>query len=218
MLSMVMETHCFSWQTRVRGRESRGRVVLGVEKCCQTAKGTGLVPGWIAIPHLGRPYDGDGVQSRRGANPAQNAKLVGMRLPTYRSSSRVSINMTPMIDVTFLLIIFFLVSSHLAQQENFLPLDLPTAESSIADFSDRPTLTIQIPKDGTYQVNGASLALDQVRIAILTRVQVEGGDPIRIRIRTDQSVPYASIAKLLKVCALTGNSDIVFAVYEGVEG
>lgn len=168
--------------------------------------------------YAGKASRGVVVEASRGAISAPNAKLSGMRLPTYRGSNRVSINMTPMIDVTFLLIIFFLVSSHLAQQENFLPLDLPTAESSIADFSDRPTLTIQIPKDGTYQLNGASLPLDQVRSAILNRVQVEGGDPIRIRIRTDQSVPYASIAKLLKVCALTGNSDIVFAVYEGVEG
>jgi biopolymer transport protein ExbD len=39
-------------------------------------------------------------------------------------------------------------------------------------------------------------------------------NPIRIRIRTDKSASYAPIAKLLKVCALTGNTDIVFAVYE----
>ncbi len=42
--------------------------------------------------------------------------------------------MTPMIDVTFLLIIFFLVSSHLAKQENFLKLDLPTAAAGAVDF------------------------------------------------------------------------------------
>jgi biopolymer transport protein ExbD len=39
-------------------------------------------------------------------------------------------------------------------------------------------------------------------------------NPIRIRIRTDKSAAYAPIAKLLKLCALTGNSDIVFAVYQ----
>ena len=37
--------------------------------------------------------------------------------------------MTPMIDVTFLLIIFFLVSSHLAQQELQVDLELPAAAS-----------------------------------------------------------------------------------------
>ncbi|MFN5272980.1 MAG: ExbD/TolR family protein [Planctomycetota bacterium] len=119
-----------------------------------------------------------------------------------------------MIDVTFLLIIFFLVSSHLAKQENFLPLELPVAASGISDFSDRTTLTIQIPSDGTYLVNSTEVSLDQVRNTILVKMDENAKNPIRIRIRTDKSASYAPIAKLLKVCALTGNTDIVFAVYE----
>jgi biopolymer transport protein ExbD len=119
-----------------------------------------------------------------------------------------------MIDVTFLLIIFFLVSSHLAKQENFLPLELPIAGSGISDFSDRPTLTVQIPSDGSYLVNNAKVSLDQVQNLVLAKMEENAKSPIRIRIRTDKSASYASIAKLLKVCALTGNSDIVFAVYE----
>jgi biopolymer transport protein ExbD len=138
-----------------------------------------------------------------------------MKIPSYRGTGRVTINMTPMIDVTFLLIIFFLVSSHLAKQENFLPLELPSAMSGIGDFSSRPTLTIQVPADGTYQVNGAAADLVQLRNAILARAEAEGDEPLRIRIRTDQSVPYAAIAKLLKTIALTGHSDVVFSVYEG---
>jgi biopolymer transport protein ExbD len=119
-----------------------------------------------------------------------------------------------MIDVTFLLIIFFLVSSHLAKQENFLPLELPVAGSGISDFSDRTTLTIQIPSDGSYLVNNASVPLDQMQNLILVKMEENGKNPIRIRIRTDKSATYAPIAKLLKLCAVTGNSDIVFAVYE----
>jgi biopolymer transport protein ExbD len=139
---------------------------------------------------------------------------LSMRVPNYPGSRGVSINLTPMIDVTFLLIIFFLVSSHLAKQENFLPLELPMAASGISDFSDRTTLTIQIPSDGTYMVNSAKVPLDQVGNAILAKMEENGRNPIRIRIRTDKSASYAPIAKLLKVCAVTGNSDIVFAVYE----
>lgn len=119
-----------------------------------------------------------------------------------------------MIDVTFLLIIFFLVSSHLAKQENFLPLELPVARSGISDFSDRPTLTIQIPSDGSYLVNNTQIPHEQIGNLILTKMEENQKNPIRIRIRTDKSTSYGSIAKLLKICALTGNSDIVFAVYE----
>ena len=137
-----------------------------------------------------------------------------MRVPNYPGSRGVSINLTPMIDVTFLLIIFFLVSSHLAKQENFLPLELPVAGSGVSDFSDRTTLTIQIPSDGSYLVNNANVPLDQMQNLILIKMAENGKNPIRIRIRTDKSAAYAPIAKLLKLCAVTGNSDIVFAVYE----
>ena len=118
-----------------------------------------------------------------------------------------------MIDVTFLLIIFFLVSSHLAKQENFLKLDLPSATAGAADFSDRPTLTIQVLAIGEYQIAGQSMPIDQVRRSILARMQAEGA-PVRIRIRTDRETNYEFIASLLKICSITGNSDIVFAVYD----
>jgi biopolymer transport protein ExbD len=137
-----------------------------------------------------------------------------MRVPNYPGSRGVSINLTPMIDVTFLLIIFFLVSSHLSKQENFLPLELPIASTGVSDFSDRMTLTIQIPSDGSYLVNNARSDLEQIQASILQKMESNGKSPIRIRIRTDKSAAYAPIARLLKLCALTGNSDIVFAVYE----
>jgi biopolymer transport protein ExbD len=137
-----------------------------------------------------------------------------MRVPNYPGSRGVSINLTPMIDVTFLLIIFFLVSSHLAKQENFLPLELPLASSGVSDFSERTTLTVQIPPDGTYLVNNSQVSLDQIQNFILSKMAENSKNPIRIRIRTDKSAAYAPIAKLLKLCALTGNSDIVFAVYQ----
>ncbi|MFM8572410.1 MAG: ExbD/TolR family protein [Pirellula sp.] len=137
-----------------------------------------------------------------------------MRVPIYPGSRGVSINLTPMIDVTFLLIIFFLVSSHLAKQENFLPLELPLASSGVSDFSERTTLTVQIPPDGTYLVNNSQVSLDQIQNLILSKMAENSKNPIRIRIRTDKSAAYAPIAKLLKLCAVTGNSDIVFAVYQ----
>ncbi len=58
-----------------------------------------------------------------------------MRLPNQSGRHSVGANMTPMIDVVFLLIIFFLVSSHLARQENRLPLDLPVASTYGPDRS-----------------------------------------------------------------------------------
>ena len=59
-----------------------------------------------------------------------------MRLPNHLSRGGLGFNMTPMIDVVFLLIIFFLVSSHLARQEVQLDLDLPRAASGLRTPQD----------------------------------------------------------------------------------
>lgn len=121
--------------------------------------------------------------------------------------------MTPMIDVTFLLIIFFLVSSHLAKQENFTKLELPIATAGTPDFSDRPTLTIQVLASGEYQIAGQTMPLDQVRRSILARKKVDEA-MLRVRIRTDRQTDYEHIGALLKICAITGVNDVFFAVYE----
>jgi biopolymer transport protein ExbD len=135
-----------------------------------------------------------------------------MKTPQYPGTRSLSVNMTPMIDVTFLLIIFFLVSSHLAKQENFLPLPLPVAAAGLNDTSEQPTLTIQVLGAGDYRIGTQSLPLDQVRRVIQERNN-EQSRPVRIRIRTDKTAPYDSIGALLKICTVTGNSDVVFAVY-----
>ena len=63
--------------------------------------------------------------------------------------------MTPMIDVTFLLIIFFLVSSHLAQQELQVDLELPAAASGddLKD-DDARRITVNLLADGTMLMSG----------------------------------------------------------------
>jgi len=63
--------------------------------------------------------------------------------------------MTPMIDVVFLLIIFFLVSSHLQRQETQQELDLPVAQASIEDEAKpTPRVTINVLEDGSMVVSG----------------------------------------------------------------
>ena len=136
-----------------------------------------------------------------------------MRTPKLLSAGSASINMTPMIDVVFLLIIFFLVSSHLAKQENQVELALPTAASALDDPATRETLTVNVLPDGQWQIAGVNL--DQPSISAKLRQRVmQTGEPLRLRIRTDRQVPYARIEPLLREAAEAGIGDIVFSVYQ----
>jgi biopolymer transport protein ExbD len=136
-----------------------------------------------------------------------------MRTPKLLSAGSASVNMTPMIDVVFLLIIFFLVSSHLAKQENQVELALPTAASALDDPATRETLTVNVLPDGQWQIAGVNL--DQRSISAKLRQRVmQTGEPLRLRIRTDRQVPYSRIEPLLREAAEAGIGDIVFSVYQ----
>jgi biopolymer transport protein ExbD len=112
----------------------------------------------------------------------------------------------------FLLIIFFLVSSHLAKQENSVQLDLPQASSAMDDLAQRETLVVNILPDGQWQLAGADV--DEAKIAqAFARRMMAASEPIQLRIRTDRNVTYERIAPLLRIATTAGIGDIVFSVY-----
>ena len=136
-----------------------------------------------------------------------------MRAPKMQARGDVAINMTPMIDVVFLLIIFFLVSSHLAKQEVNVKLDLPTAATSVEEQQDKPQATINVLADGTWQIGGQWTTRERLQNTLMQRWNQEGGN-LRVRIRTDRTVPYQQVNAILKICAEVGIGDIVFSVFE----
>ncbi|QDV26330.1 biopolymer transport protein ExbD [Aureliella helgolandensis] len=121
--------------------------------------------------------------------------------------------MTPMIDVVFLLIIFFLVSSHLAKQENSVQLDLPTADSGLDDTSPVETLVVNVLASGHWQIGGVEVNEAMLPKQFRSRQQA-ATEPLRLKIRTDQNVTYDRLEPLLKQAALAGVGDIVFSVYD----
>jgi biopolymer transport protein ExbD len=121
--------------------------------------------------------------------------------------------MTPMIDVVFLLIIFFLVSSHMAKQENTIPLKLPNAKSGLDDTSDRPTVVVNVLPDGSWMVGGVVVQQAGLDKALRSRAMA-AEESLQLRVRTDQDVTYDRIEPILTAAAQVGIGDIVFSVFE----
>jgi biopolymer transport protein ExbD len=139
-----------------------------------------------------------------------------MKLPARRSLSG-RINMTPMIDVTFLLIIFFLLSSRLSQQEA-AELDLPVAASSQRAANDsRPRVSVNVFADGRVLVGDLETRLGE----ITDRLRIErdrSDDDLEVRIRADRGVPYSAVTPVLLACTEANIWNVTFAVFERVEG
>jgi biopolymer transport protein ExbD len=140
-----------------------------------------------------------------------------MRLPPRRRLASAYINMTPMIDVTFLLIIFFLLSSRLAQQETQMELNLPAASSGRQAFDDaRPRLSVNVSTDGRVMLGSTETPREEM--AGRLRIERERlGTDLEVRVRADRSVPYRVVTPILLACAEAGIWNVTFAVVEKVE-
>jgi biopolymer transport protein ExbD len=137
-----------------------------------------------------------------------------MRIPTPRRDGGLRFNLTPMIDVVFNLIIFFLAASHLARSELTADVELPEAATGGPEQAElNRRLTVTILSDGSLDVAGKSLALPQVEQLILGgRENAPESHAFEVRIRTDRKAPYAVIEPLLLACARSGVTKVRFAV------
>jgi biopolymer transport protein ExbD len=121
--------------------------------------------------------------------------------------------MTPMIDVVFQLIIFFLVSSHLAKQEVQLTLPLPVADSGHQpEESPAKRLTINVLDDGVLTLAGRTVAIEELADQLRA---VRAGQPeeMEVRVRSDRRVPYRRIEPVLLACARARIWNVTFGVY-----
>ena len=134
-----------------------------------------------------------------------------MRTASLRERSEIGFNMTPMIDVTFLLIIFFLISSHLAQQEVQMELELPAAETGSGTIDESRLIVVNVLPGGTIMTAGKLVDSEELqRIFDFERRQV--GEDLEIRIRSDRHAPYRAVEPIMIAAARAGVWHVTFAV------
>ncbi len=137
-----------------------------------------------------------------------------MRLPSRSTRGVVGFNMTPMIDVVFLLLIFFMVSRHLARRESRIPVELPVAASGQDDLANpTPRVTLTIKSDGRVLLSGEPFDIENLAER-LSAQRGQMGDEMELRIRGDRRVPYRVVEPILEAAARAGVWNVNFAVVE----
>ena len=81
------------------------------------------------------------------------------------------INLTPIIDVVFILLIFFMLATNF-QDLSQTDIEL-SSESSKSMSSDKKMYVVSVDKDRTYMLNDKSLHLNDIKAKILTSVRSE---------------------------------------------
>ena len=120
-----------------------------------------------------------------------------MKLSRKKHLHTTSFNMTPMIDIVFLLIIFFMTVSQITRTVDH-PIQLPRVVEGDTK-SETATITINMGEDGSVIVGGKKRTLDDVNRVLQGRLEKMDNDPdrIRIQIRCDRNCLAGNVNKLV---------------------
>ena len=123
----------------------------------------------------------------------------------------VSFQITPMIDMTFLLLIFFMVTSKLSKEQVKMDVNLPTASASRIpdDLSNREV--INVDKDGNFYIANTMASPEQLKQHLEERFKA--APPLKIYYRADKGTPYEVTEKFMKLAAEAGAHQGLFGTY-----
>ena len=137
-----------------------------------------------------------------------------MRPPSMSQSGGMPINMTPMIDVVFQLIVFFTATSTLAKTEFGQKVDLPVAEKGKEreESAQKKKITVNVVASGKVYVAGRRTSPAKFESLLRAELAEHSADLLEVQFRADRSAPYESVEPLLLKCARAGVWQVSFVV------
>jgi len=134
-----------------------------------------------------------------------------VRLKTVKRPEE-TFQMAPMIDMVFLLLVFFMCVSVLAQADKTIELALPeSSESQVADsFSNRGKISLD--GEGKIFISAQNLTLEEMQNKIKEAIKMN--PELKVQIRADKETHYDKIKEVLKACAEVGAYEVIFSTYQ----
>lgn len=121
-----------------------------------------------------------------------------------------TLNLTPMIDVVFLLIIFFMVGTKFTELERNVAVKVPQV-NDLGALSPAPSRrTINVYRDGRISLDRQFVTLEQLQ-SVLTAARREY-DQLGVVVRGDADSSFQTVASVLSACRQAGVADMGISV------
>jgi biopolymer transport protein ExbD len=140
-----------------------------------------------------------------GCRYVENAKnkVIKMSVKLRESSAMSSLSIAPLIDVVFLLLIFFLVTSRFEKQEREMDLELPEASQSVPITETPSEIVVNLGAEGQLVIDGSVRGIDELE-QILSQAAVNNPLTQTVLIRSDRRAPVGSFIGVIDVCKKLG--------------
>ncbi len=125
-----------------------------------------------------------------------------MRFGRPRMATEASFDLTPMIDVVLLLIIFFTLTSQFAKTQ-LQPLDLPKEKGAKFDSTQQSTVYVDLRSDGRVSVLGVESDVSSVSKMVQGEVR-RYGEGLDLVIRAERNCPSQHLNRLADALAGVG--------------
>ena len=121
-------------------------------------------------------------------------------------------DLTPMIDVVFLLIVFFMTVATLLTAEK-IEIEMPVADKSKVPEDAGRREVISILPDGSIFAGIRRLSGPE-ELGPIIRNGIETVRGYKVNLRVDANTPHKHVREVMEVCAENGAYDVIFSVYE----
>ena len=125
------------------------------------------------------------------------------------SANNPGFQMAPMIDIMFLLLIFFMVATIYAQWETKIGINVPSADTGIQTGRTPGEVIINLDKEGIIFINSVEMEPDRLHKLLAQIAQTFKGQPVIIR--ADKKTEYDAVIKVLDICRRVDIWNISFA-------
>jgi biopolymer transport protein ExbD len=115
-------------------------------------------------------------------------------------------DLMPLIDMVFILLIFFLLTSSALQPS----VDVELPETTEGTPSELPTLVVTIEHEGTLLIDGQSVSKDRFLPALESRFREQPGTALSIQ--ADRRVAFGEVVRIMDLCKAAGAQAISFLV------
>jgi biopolymer transport protein ExbD len=130
-----------------------------------------------------------------------------MRFRT-ENEENFSLDLTPLVDVVFLLLIFFMVSTVFVDFKRQMDISLPSSKSSSPSETLEP-IKVELTVDGQVFLNGEKVKIEELELALSKIPSSQNNSAI---IRADKNLPYGNVIKVMGILQTAQILDIGVAV------